>query len=47
MGEGVTAVTDEFISAELNTVAIGHDAVNLETQSRDEIFQVNNLINNS
>ena len=46
-GEGNT---DEFVSAELNTGNInhlGHDQVNLETQSRDEIFQVNNLIKNS
>ena len=46
--------TDEFVSAELNTGGansnlnqIGHDNVRLETQSRDEIFQVNNLIKNS
>lgn len=45
--------TDEFVSADLNMAMavnnhlnqIGHDQVNLETQSRDEIFQVNNLIN--
>ena len=45
--------TDEFVSADLNMAVnsnlnqIGHDHVNLDTQSRDEIFQVNNLIKNS
>ena len=50
--EGIN--TDEFISAELNTGGgnsnlnqIGHDNVKLEAESRDEIFQVNNLIKNS
>lgn len=47
-GEGNT---DEYVSAELNTASnlnqMGHDQVKLETQSRDEIFQVNNLIKNS
>lgn len=33
----VEGVTDEFISAELNTLAVG-EPVNVETQSRDEIF---------
>lgn len=45
--------TDEFVSADLNMAGnsnvnqVGHDHVNLDTQSRDEIFQVNNLIKNT